>query len=88
MRDLIYTSCGVSLLALLLLGGNIRLGKCLFSIMGGEPAMAQQLVRAVANGRLQTHENPRGDSDSILGSLEQMVRQLAQHLRNIHQASQ
>lgn len=89
MRDLIYTSCGVSLLALLLLlGGNIRLGKRLFSIMGGEPAIAQQLVRAVANGRLQAHENPRGDSDSVLGSLDQMVRQLAQHLRNIHQASQ
>ncbi|RQW29281.1 hypothetical protein EHS17_03115 [Rhodobacteraceae bacterium CH30] len=87
MRDLIYTSCAVSLLALLLLlGGNIRLGKRLFSIMGGEPALAQQLVRAVANGRLQTHENPRGDS--VLGSLDQMVRQLAQHLRNIHQASQ
>ncbi|MGL6071252.1 methyl-accepting chemotaxis protein [Craterilacuibacter sp.] len=88
-QGMIYTSIAVSLLALvLLLTGNIHLGRRLFTILGGEPAHTQMLLSDVANGKLRLASEGQHVQGSVLASLGFMVRQLTRHMREIHQASQ
>lgn len=88
LHSMVHFGLAVAVAALLLLlGSNLLLGRRLFALLGGEPAHALRMASEVAAGKL--HE-PKASypPDSLLGQLERMVVQLADHMRRIHQVSQ
>ncbi|CAK0753851.1 methyl-accepting chemotaxis protein [Gammaproteobacteria bacterium] len=81
-----------ALLAILTLAiiiiSNLWLARLLMRVLGGEPSYAATIAHQVAAGDLTVEIQDRSKfSDSLLGSMNEMVFQLRQNLREIEQVS-
>jgi len=64
-----------------------RLAKSVIGELGGEPAYASRMARALASGDLTQKIETRGRDDSLIGSLRQMQAGLTRMVQEMHAAS-
>jgi methyl-accepting chemotaxis protein len=88
-RAAILAAVGVSLGALALaMAVAVILGRSLMRQLGGEPALAQEVARRVAEGDLRTGIRLRpGDETSLLASIQAMTGTLTRVVTRVQQAS-
>jgi methyl-accepting chemotaxis protein len=55
---------------------GVWVARSILGQLGGEPSLAQEVARQIADGNLEVHVPLQGDSDSLMASLESMRKQL------------
>ncbi|HEY4372176.1 MAG TPA: methyl-accepting chemotaxis protein [Burkholderiales bacterium] len=76
-----------ALLAVVIAALGYRLAKSVLGELGGEPAYAAGVARALASGDLTQQIDARGSDASLVGSLRQMQQGLTRMVREMHGAS-
>ena len=86
-RLLVFAMVALSVAAGILMAALIT--RSLVRTLGGEPAQAVALVKAVAEGNLCTHiQLKSGDSTSLMANLQHMQQSLALVVNSVRQASE
>ena len=68
---------GIALAAIAFaLATGVWVARSILGQLGGEPLLAQEVARQIADGNLQVDVPLRGDADSLMASLESMRKQL------------
>jgi methyl-accepting chemotaxis protein len=82
-------SVGLGLAAVLLIGCGIWIRRAVWSAVGGEPALAASVARAVAQGDLTVRVPVEpNDAHSIMAALNDMQTNLAQVVSKVRQGSE